>query len=167
MFKAIVSDTPYTIEFNKDGASGTLNGAPFTWDMLRLAPDRFHILRDHRSYNVIVEARNPETHEYTLRVNGKKITVQVKDKMDLLMEAMGLSNGVGKKVNEVKAPMPGLVIRTLAAEGDHVEKGDSLLVLEAMKMENVIKSPGSGEVARIHVNQGQAVEKNQVLVTFK
>jgi biotin carboxyl carrier protein len=72
----------------------------------------------------------------------------------------------GKKINELKAPMPGLVLRVTANEGEAVKKGDTLLVLEAMKMENSIKSPGDGMVAKIMVKPGQAVEKNQLLVVF-
>ena len=79
---------------------------------------------------------------------------------------MGLNAAISQKVNEVKAPMPGLVLRALVEEGAAVKKGDSLLVLEAMKMENVIKSPVDAVVAKIPVKQGQAVEKNQVLIQF-
>ena len=87
--------------------------------------------------------------------------------MDLLLESMGLDQVKSKKINEIKAPMPGLVLRSIVAVGDTVAKGDSLLVLEAMKMENVIKSPGEGTIAKILVEKGQAVEKNQVLLIFQ
>ena len=70
------------------------------------------------------------------------------------------------KLNEIKAPMPGLVVRITVEEGAEVKKGDSLLVLEAMKMENVIKAPGDAVVGKIKVNAGQAVEKNQLLISF-
>jgi biotin carboxyl carrier protein len=73
---------------------------------------------------------------------------------------------MGKKINEIKAPMPGLVLRIPINEGDSVSKGEGLLVLEAMKMENIIKSPGDVVVSKILVKPGQAVEKNQLLVSF-
>ena len=71
-----------------------------------------------------------------------------------------------KKVNEVKAPMPGMVLNILVQEGAEVKKGDALLVLEAMKMENIIKSPCDGTVKRVAATKGTAVEKNQLLIQF-
>jgi biotin carboxyl carrier protein len=62
--------------------------------------------------------------------------------------------------------MPGLVLSVLVSAGQEVKKGDKLLVLEAMKMENIIKAGGDGVVAQIMVNQGQAVDKNQTLIEF-
>jgi biotin carboxyl carrier protein len=62
--------------------------------------------------------------------------------------------------------MPGLVHQILISEGQIVKKGDALLILEAMKMENVIKSPADGTATKIRVSKGQNVEKNQVLIQF-
>ena len=72
-----------------------------------------------------------------------------------------------KKVNEVLAPMPGLVIQIIAKEGMQVVKGDPLIVLEAMKMENMIKSPTDGIVKSVEVQQNKTVDKNQVLIRFE
>jgi biotin carboxyl carrier protein len=152
---------------NDDGKGGSIEGVEFNWDILAGAPDSFHIIYKSKSYSIIVDERIKESNEYVIRVNRKKIRVKVKDKMDLLMEEMGIDLSASKKVNEVKAPMPGLVLRTIVASGDEVKKGDTLLVLEAMKMENSIKSPGDGVVSVIHVKEGQAVEKNQSLISFR
>ena len=70
-------------------------------------------------------------------------------------------------VKEIKAPMPGSILNILVEAGQEVKAGDQLLILEAMKMENVIKSPGDGVVAKIHVDEKQSVEKNQVLISFE
>ena len=86
--------------------------------------------------------------------------------MQILLQSMGLDTTSSRKLNEIKAPMPGLVVRITVEEGTEVKKGDSLLVLEAMKMENVIKAPGDAVVGKIKVNAGQAVEKNQLLISF-
>jgi biotin carboxyl carrier protein len=69
-------------------------------------------------------------------------------------------------VKEIKAPMPGLVLKLLVKEGDTVKKNDPVLILEAMKMENVIKSPGDATVSKIHAQEKTAVEKGQLLVSF-
>jgi biotin carboxyl carrier protein len=63
--------------------------------------------------------------------------------------------------------MPGMVLDVKVTEGDAVKKGDALLVLEAMKMENIIRSTGAGVVKKIHVKKGVAVEKSQVLIRFE
>ena len=71
------------------------------------------------------------------------------------------------EIKELKSPMPGLVIKLDIKIGDKIAKGDPIMILEAMKMENVIKSRGEGKVAEVFVNEGQAVEKNQLLVRFE
>ena len=72
-----------------------------------------------------------------------------------------------QKVTDVKAPMPGLVLGVSVEIGQEVQKGDGLLILEAMKMENVIKSVGEGIVKAIHIEQGKAVEKGQLLIEME
>jgi biotin carboxyl carrier protein len=83
-----------------------------------------------------------------------------------LLKSLGFDDLNAKKVNEIKAPMPGLVLDVRVSEGDTVKKGDAILVLEAMKMENIIKSPTDGIIKKINVKKGVAVEKNQVLINF-
>jgi biotin carboxyl carrier protein len=79
---------------------------------------------------------------------------------------LGLDNIAAKKINDIKAPMPGMVLNILVGEGQQVKKGDSLLVLEAMKMENVLKSPTDGMIKKVVAIKGTAVEKNQLLIQF-
>lgn len=78
--------------------------------------------------------------------------------------------GIGKSSNpsqpELKAPMPGMVIKVLATSGQQIKKGDPLLILEAMKMENIIKAASDCSVTAIHIRAGDKVEKNQVIMTF-
>ncbi|HNH66215.1 MAG TPA: biotin/lipoyl-binding protein, partial [Bacteroidia bacterium] len=69
-----------------------------------------------------------------------------------------------QKVNDLKAPMPGLVLDILVSEGQTIQKGDSLLVLEAMKMENNLKAINDAVVKKINVSKGDKVEKNTVLI---
>jgi biotin carboxyl carrier protein len=78
-----------------------------------------------------------------------------------------MSDIASRKVNEIKAPMPGLVLNVDVSEGDEITKDQQVLVLEAMKMENVLKAPGNGVVKAVNANQGDKVEKNQVLVTLE
>ncbi|MGZ4036047.1 MAG: acetyl-CoA carboxylase biotin carboxyl carrier protein subunit, partial [Bacteroidia bacterium] len=121
---------------------------------------------DNRSYNVEVVKADAAEKSFLVSVNGNKYQLNVKDKFDELLKSLGFDDLNAKKVNEIKAPMPGLVLDVRVAEGDSVKKGDPILVLEAMKMENIIKSPTDGIVKKINVKKGLAVEKNQVLINF-
>ena len=103
----------------------------------------------------------------TVSVNGRKETFEIKDSLDLLVDQLGLAVTKNEKVDSVLAPMPGLVLKLMVAAGDAVEEGQPLLILEAMKMENVIKSPTSGVIKSIDVSVGAAVEKKKVLLVFE
>jgi biotin carboxyl carrier protein len=92
--------------------------------------------------------------------------MQMTDQFDELLHQLGMDNLNTAKVSEIKAPMPGLVLRILASEGEEVQKGGNLLVLEAMKMENIIKAPADVIIKSVKVNPGDKVEKNQVMMIF-
>jgi biotin carboxyl carrier protein len=102
-----------------------------------------------------------------IRVNNNEYNIQVQDKFDILLQQLGMGNLKNKKVNQIKAPMPGLVLRFEKNIGDTIKKGESVLILEAMKMENMIKSPGDAVIKNILVKTGQAVEKNQILIELE
>ena len=131
-----------------------------------LRENQYHILNENKSYNVELIELIEETKTMKVRVNAKEYIVEIKDRFDDLLRDMGLDKGSALKVNEIKAPMPGLVLNIHVQEGDEVKKGDSILVLEAMKMENNIKSPVDGKIKKIHVSKGIAVEKAQILVSY-
>jgi biotin carboxyl carrier protein len=92
--------------------------------------------------------------------------LEVKDKLDLLLEKMGINQPSGIKVEDIKAPMPGLIIDIKVIEEQEVEQGEAIMILEAMKMENILKSPQKGIIKTIKVKKGQSVEKNQILIQF-
>ncbi|MBD2704299.1 biotin/lipoyl-binding protein [Spirosoma sp. BT702] len=164
MYTTTLNDQPRIIDFTPDGP--TLNGTLFDWDLVKLSERTFHILYQHRSYSVEVLELNVAEKAVRLKINGHLHQIQVKDRFDLLLEKMGMSNAVSTRINDLKAPMPGLIVGISIQEGDTVSKGDSLLILEAMKMENLLKSPGDGTIKSIRVGKGDRVEKGQVLVEF-
>jgi biotin carboxyl carrier protein len=151
----------------KDDKSGTIDGKAFEWDVLEVKEGSFHILRDSKSYLLEVIKADHNEKAFTVSVNGNKYQLSVKDKFDELLKSLGMDSMKSSKVNEIKAPMPGLVLDIRVSEGDEVKKGDAILVLEAMKMENILKSPSDGKVKKINVKKGQAVEKNQVMIMFE
>jgi biotin carboxyl carrier protein len=124
------------------------------------------VIKNHKSYTVELLKAHPDEKNFFIKVNGKKFKFAVKDKYDELLKSLGMDNLTTTKVANLKAPMPGLVINIDVEVGQTVQKGDALLILEAMKMENVIKSPTDGIIKNILVKKGDAVEKNQVLLNF-
>ena len=94
-------------------------------------------------------------------------TASGKDRYDILLEKMGINSSSQQKHSSLKAPMPGLVLDVRVEAGQEVKKGDTLLVLEAMKMENSLKSPHDGQILSVEVVKGKAVEKGQLLLHFK
>lgn len=98
-------------------------------------------------------------------LHGREFDCLVEDqRLVAIRKAAGLRSDSGKR--ELHAPMPGLVMRILKSAGDTVVKGDPLLVVEAMKMENELKSPSDGTIMEIHAVVGKPVDKGAVLVTF-
>ncbi len=167
MYKAKVNEQQFEINFSdKEGLEGTLNGASFDMDLVSQGSVH-HLIHEHKSYAVELVELNKEDKFCVLKVNNQEITVAIEDKYDALLKQLGMENMNNQKVNEVKAPMPGLVLNILVEAGQEVVKGDGLFVLEAMKMENIIKSPTDAVIKSIEVEKGIAVEKNQVLVKFE
>jgi biotin carboxyl carrier protein len=166
MYKVKVNNKKeHSIAFENTN-SGTIDGAHFSWDIIEVKEGSFHVIKNNRSYSVEVIKAEPAEKSFLISVNGNKYQLHVKDRFDELLKSLGMDNLAASKVNEIKAPMPGLVLDIRVAEGDEVKKGDPILVLEAMKMENILKSPTDGIVKKINVKKGLAVEKNQVLIYF-
>lgn len=166
-FKSIIDNKEYKISLSSEGAKGTINDLPFDFDTIQLREGKFHALKDNKSYTIELLKSEPEEKTFTLLVNGTRYQVAVKDKYDDLLKSLGMDNMAARKINELKAPMPGLVLDIRVAEGQEIKKGDALIVLEAMKMENILKSPTDGKVKKISVQKSNAVEKGQVLIHFE
>lgn len=139
----------------------------FDWDCVEIKNGQFHLLFKGRSLVADVVEVNSSEKVFVIRVNNNSYRIQLKDPYDELLQSLGMDNFSSKKELEVKAPMPGRVLDVVVKEGGRISKGDNVVVLEAMKMENVIKSPRDGTVKNICVVKEEAVEKNQVLITFK
>lgn len=150
--------------YNSTSGIALLNGVPVEADVIKLAPNKFHLLINHQSYSLELIEKSENSKSMKILVNGVKQEISIKDQYDTLLAQLGMDKMMSSKSNSVKAPMPGLVLRIMVNEGDTVKKGDPLLVLEAMKMENIIKADGEGVIKRIAVEPKQVVEKNTLLI---
>ncbi|MDZ7876531.1 MAG: biotin/lipoyl-containing protein [Saprospiraceae bacterium] len=136
-------------------------------DIISTRNGQFHILKNQKAYKVEVESIDYAKKTFVLNVNGSLYTTTISDKYDRLIDQLGMKVGVTQHFGDVKAPMPGLVVEVAVAIGQKVVKGDKVLILEAMKMENVIKATGDGAIKAVHVMKGTAVEKGQLLIEIE
>jgi acetyl/propionyl-CoA carboxylase alpha subunit len=143
-----------------------LIGTPLDWNIVSLGNNHFHILSEGKSYDAYVVNVNQEEKIVELLINNKRFIVKLKDRYDELLEKLGMSDAAKNKLSDLKSPMPGMVLKILVKEGDQVTKGDSLIVLEAMKMENMLKAQGNGLVKSIKIKSGDAVDKGALLISF-
>lgn len=157
--------TELPVEFSGEGV--LIEGTDRAFDVQHLRGNEYHLILDGNSYNAELLSHNLRERSFTWSINGSKVEVRMEDEFDLLLKSMGIDKDAANKINEIKAPMPGLVLEILAKAGDEIKEGDPLLVLEAMKMENVIKSPCNAVVSEVPVSVQQKIDKNAVLVRFE
>ena len=124
----------------------------------------FHVLANGKAYRAELVNHNFQRKTFTIKINGSRYEVVLADTYDQMVERLGLGAVNSNAVSDVMAPMPGLVLEMMTKAGEAVTAGQPLLILEAMKMENVIKAAADGIVEEVVVDQGAAVEKGQLLI---
>jgi len=165
MYKVKINNK-YNFDIDKTNDGLLINGEIVAADIKQLSGSSLHIINQLKSYNAEVVSFNREQKTAEIKVNNNLYTITAKDQFDVLLDKLGLNNLDSAKVSEAKAPMPGLVLKVFVAVGDEVKKGDNLFILEAMKMENIIKAPADVTVKAVKIKPGDKVEKNQVLLQF-
>ena len=114
-------------------------------NITNLPNNRISLITGNRSYTSKVLQVNTADKTVTLQMYGKSYQIKIQDELDMQLKTMGFNNSSARKLKEIKAPMPGMVLEVNVQEGNQLEAGSKLLVLEAMKMENVIVLPaGTG-----------------------
>jgi len=168
MYTVNIAEQEFQIFIDKKQANkGEINGKSFELDVHKSKEGSYHVLHNNKSYNIEVVELDRENNSVILNINGQNYTSKVNTEIDMLLKKLGMDSLTAKKVNELKAPMPGLVFKILVDVGQEVKEGDNLMILEAMKMENNLKSPTTGKIIEIKVDEGNAVEKNQILIVFE
>lgn len=129
--------------------------------------NRRKILLDQVVYHVLIKEFNYENKTSIINVDGFNFSLNMNEPLDQLIAQLGFLKANKQSVKDIKSPMPGLVVKVFIEVGQTVHEGDKLLTLEAMKMENILKSTGSGVVKNILVSSGDTVDKNSLLVELE
>jgi biotin carboxyl carrier protein len=153
-------------EVGVDSGKVTINGREYTAELRPVDGTPLRLLSlESRNWSFAVESSTRET--WTLLVQGDRREVEVLDERTVQIRSLAGTAAAPTPPVSLKAPMPGLVVRVLAEPGQKVVEGNSLIVLEAMKMQNELKAGFSGIVERIAATPGKTVEKGEVLITFR
>lgn len=134
-------------------------------DILEMEPGCYSILMDNRSVEVRLDAgksSDPEAHAYRAMLYDGPYEFSLTDPRRALLGAAG---GAGAGGGVLSSPMPGKVVKLLVAQGEEVQEGQTILVMEAMKMQNELKAPLTGTIGTIHVAEGATVETGAALIT--
>lgn len=165
MIKATVNGkSVFAINYDKKVTS---NDQEINWSAVQLPSGDYSVIMDGNSYQAQVLKVDRETKTVVLQVNQQQFEVALEEPIDQLLASMGIKDALAKKVNDIKAPMPGLVLKVLVTPGQVIKKGDPVLILEAMKMENVFKATSDATVKEIKVAERTAVEKGEVLIVLE
>jgi pyruvate carboxylase subunit B len=159
-YVTIINDKQYEIDIDKDG-NVVVNGQRRHVDFLTLEGGLYSVITETRSLEVVVEdGKNKQS----VQIGGRMYEAQVLDERALLM---AMRKGTfGSSSGEVIAPMPGLIVAVQVAPGETVAQGQTVIILESMKMQNELKAPVAGIINAVSVNPGQTVDKDQVLITI-
>lgn len=177
------SEKHYTVEIDENGQERNvvLDGVPLSIDWSQLASlaadarghvapgGQYTLLIGGKSYEVFARLLDHENgddgHTYEIQVGGQRFEIRVEDERErALIGSLKSAHTAGEVF--VRAPMPGLVLHVPKEEGARVEKGETVAILEAMKMENDLATPHAGTVKEVRVNQGQTVNQGDILVVI-
>ncbi|HAF78712.1 MAG TPA: acetyl-CoA carboxylase biotin carboxyl carrier protein subunit [Maribacter sp.] len=156
----------YLITVNKEELQCSTSDVD-SLDSILVNENTLHVLDKNSAFDVEIIHSNFLNKTVTLSINRNIYDVKLEDEYDQQIKKMGLLAVTTQKLNEVKAPMPGLIVDVLVEVGQEVIEGTPLLVLSAMKMENVILAQGEGVIKSVEVKKDDAVEKGQLIIEME
>ena len=136
-------------------------------DSISVSTQKLHVLDDNTAFEVEILDTDFLNKTMSLSVNGNRYDVKIEDEYDQQVKKMGLLAVTTQKLNEVKAPMPGLIVDVMVEVGQEIVEGTPLLVLSAMKMENIILAQGEGIIKSIEIKKDDTVEKGQLIIEME
>ena len=157
-----IGERQYTIEINRDDQI-TIDGAVYPIDLRAIDEATFSLLINNASHEALVETDHGEIH---VLLRGRLYTTRVEDERASRLSRSGGGLHAGSGEVTIKSPMPGLIVAIAVSEGQAVKKGQTVVVLESMKMENELKAPRDGTITAIKVSPRQSVEQHQPLAVL-
>jgi len=165
-FIAKLGDQNYTVEIEEIGKSlyrVSVDGNEILVDGKKTGRSNYSLIINHRSFEVDVDIAETE---YRVLVDGRSYHIDLVD--ERRVRVGGFQSGIQLQGRQnISVPMAGKVIAVLVNEGDHIEKGQGLVIVEAMKMENEVRSPVQAEVKEVKVKAGQAVVSGELLLVVE
>jgi len=150
---------PVNFRMESDSLIMSTDLEDYIFEAVKVQPGVYSVLVNNRSFVVGVGSNQNLVH-----VNGTPIQVELLDAVHLHLRELGWDTHDDQKEGMIKAQIPGLITKIYHATDDMVSKGDPIFLIEAMKMENEIKSPIDGVIKRIGVTEGQTVEKGTIII---
>jgi len=165
IYLVTIGGRKYQVSINGDLSDVKIDGRRIALDYRKLRNGKLYsLLADNINYEITLERSNGG---YDAWHGSGQARIDVTDEKSERLNRLMLGSTAGSKASALKAPMPGLVLKVEVAIGQHVKKGDGLVIVEAMKMENELRAHHPAVVKEIKVRSGQPVEKNQVLIIFE
>jgi biotin carboxyl carrier protein len=127
----------------------------------------YSLLLDHVSYEIVADSDSESRSSYGIMVSGLRYEVRVQDERSRRLALADRSLRAPEGELFIKAPIPGLVVKMLVGPGQSVAEGETLLILEAMKMENEIRAPREGTVREVRIESGAQVVAGQVMLSLR
>ncbi len=155
-----VSTTEFSIALSKDNLH--------QYDIQKVNDNIYSLIHLGKQYTIeVLPHSDIKNKEINVLINGQAMNFDIQRPIDLLISEFGFKNENDNNQNQIDAPMPGLVLEICVHTGQEVNEGDSLVILEAMKMENIIKSHKTGTIKSILIQKNQSVQKNDTLIEFE
>ena len=168
MYKVSTENGEYKIGFTNHNSTQPLINSVFSgYTVDGNAMDGFTLTKDGKTYKADLLKVDYKEKSFLVKINGRRVNVKVQDRFDLLLSKLGMAELGSKKINQLKSPMPGLILDIMVKAGDQIKTGDPIMILEAMKMENILKAPADVVVKNIKAAKGKPVEKNELLIEFE
>lgn len=164
-FESTIDSQTFEVTISDDLTSASVNGRDIPIEVVKQSRERMLLRSGTKLYSIDNITIEGETISFSL--NGRFVETSVKDEQELLLEKLGFSTQKMSSAGLLKAPMPGKILELMVNEGDDVDEGTPVIILEAMKMENELKSPAAGTVVRVDIQPNQNVEKNQSLLEIE
>lgn len=164
-FESTIDDQSFEVNIDDDSSFATVNGKEMPYELIVQANGRVLFRTGTKLH--IIDNIEVEKQTISFSIDGKFVKTVVKDDQELLLERLGFSTEELASAGLLEAPMPGKILELLVNEGDEVEEGQPVVILEAMKMENELKAPAAGTVATIVVAENDNVEKNQTILEIE